>query len=148
MIDTLILIELAYAMLVYILRSSYFSAFFHNYEKPTQSSETPAKTNIATAKNAKDYDMSNNKSIKHLEKYMNSQSLAEEMIPAVGNLYRQRNVIVTVFGGKSTKTRNAQVAKLMDLGFREAPSQARVTSVARLGLGSVSSGRSCCMCAE
>ncbi len=51
MIDTLILIELAYAMLVYILRSSYFSAFFHNYEKPTQSSETPAKTNIATAKN-------------------------------------------------------------------------------------------------
>ena len=37
----------------------------------------------------------------------------------------QERVIVTVFGGKSTKTRNAQVAKLMDLGFREAPSQAR-----------------------
>ena len=36
---------------IYILCSSYFSAFFHNYEKPTQSSETPAKTNIATAKN-------------------------------------------------------------------------------------------------
>jgi D-alanyl-D-alanine carboxypeptidase len=39
----------------------------------------------------------------------------------------QERVIVTVFGGKSTKTRNAQVAKLMDLGFREAPSKARVS---------------------
>ena len=39
----------------------------------------------------------------------------------------QERVIVTVFGGKSTNTRNAQVAKLMDLGFREAPSKARVS---------------------
>ncbi|MDF3416271.1 D-alanyl-D-alanine carboxypeptidase [Sulfitobacter sp. M57] len=33
-------------------------------------------------------------------------------------------IIVTVFGGKSTTSRNAQVAKLMDLGFRRAPSRA------------------------
>lgn len=32
-------------------------------------------------------------------------------------------IIVTVFGGNSTRTRNAQVAKLMDLGFRKAPSR-------------------------
>ncbi|MFD1341652.1 D-alanyl-D-alanine carboxypeptidase family protein [Litorisediminicola beolgyonensis] len=32
-------------------------------------------------------------------------------------------VIATVFGGKSTATRNAQVAKLLDLGFRKAPTR-------------------------
>jgi D-alanyl-D-alanine carboxypeptidase len=35
-------------------------------------------------------------------------------------------IIVTVFGGKSTTSRNAEVAKLMDLGFRRAPSRARL----------------------
>ena len=35
-------------------------------------------------------------------------------------------VIVTVFGGKSTTSRNAKVAELMDLGFRRAPSRVRV----------------------
>ncbi len=35
-------------------------------------------------------------------------------------------VIVTVFGGKSTTSRNAKVAELMDLGFRRAPSRARI----------------------
>ncbi|MCX7566706.1 D-alanyl-D-alanine carboxypeptidase [Sulfitobacter sp. F26169L] len=33
-------------------------------------------------------------------------------------------VIVTVFGGKSTTSRNAKVAELMDLGFRRSPSSA------------------------
>lgn len=33
-------------------------------------------------------------------------------------------IIVTVFGGKSTTTRNAKVAELMDLGFQRAPSNA------------------------
>ncbi len=32
-------------------------------------------------------------------------------------------VIATVFGGRSTVTRNAQVAELLDLGFRRAPSR-------------------------
>jgi D-alanyl-D-alanine carboxypeptidase len=35
-------------------------------------------------------------------------------------------IIVTVFGGKSTTSRNAKVAELMDLGFRRAPSRARL----------------------
>ena len=33
-------------------------------------------------------------------------------------------IIVTVFGGQSTASRNAKVAELMDLGFRRAPSKA------------------------
>lgn len=35
-------------------------------------------------------------------------------------------VIATVFGGKSTASRNAQVARLLDLGFRKAPSRVRL----------------------
>lgn len=36
----------------------------------------------------------------------------------------QERVIATVFGGRSTATRNARVAELLDLGFKIAPSQA------------------------
>ena len=35
-------------------------------------------------------------------------------------------VIATVFGGKSTASRNAKIAELLDLGFRRAPSRAPV----------------------
>ncbi|KPU82862.1 hypothetical protein JI58_09775 [Marinosulfonomonas sp. PRT-SC04] len=35
-------------------------------------------------------------------------------------------IIVTVFGGRSTSTRNAKVAELMNLGFRRAPSNTRL----------------------
>jgi D-alanyl-D-alanine carboxypeptidase len=38
----------------------------------------------------------------------------------------KERVIVTVFGGKSTASRNAKVAELMDLGFRRSPTRARV----------------------
>ena len=34
-------------------------------------------------------------------------------------------IIATVFGGRSTASRNAKVAELLDLGFRKAPSNAR-----------------------
>ncbi len=37
---------------------------------------------------------------------------------------RNERVIATVFGGKSTASRNARVAELLDLGFRKAPSRA------------------------
>lgn len=36
-------------------------------------------------------------------------------------------IITTVFGGRSTSDRNAKVAELMDMGFRRAPSSARVS---------------------
>jgi len=35
-------------------------------------------------------------------------------------------IITTVFGGRSTTTRNAQVAKLMDLGFKKAPRHVKI----------------------
>ncbi|MDC0739132.1 D-alanyl-D-alanine carboxypeptidase [Cognatishimia sp. SS12] len=35
----------------------------------------------------------------------------------------QERIIATVFGGRSTATRNARVAELLDLGFRRAPSR-------------------------
>jgi len=35
-------------------------------------------------------------------------------------------IIATVFGGRSTPTRNAKVAELLDLGFRRAPTNVRV----------------------
>jgi len=38
----------------------------------------------------------------------------------------KEHVIVTVFGGRSTATRNAKVTELMDLGFRRAPSRSRI----------------------
>lgn len=40
-------------------------------------------------------------------------------------------IIATVFGGKSTASRNAKVAELLDLGFRRAPSRAPVRKPAR-----------------
>lgn len=38
----------------------------------------------------------------------------------------QERIIATVFGGRSTATRNARVAELLDMGFRRAPSQVAV----------------------
>ena len=35
-------------------------------------------------------------------------------------------IITTVFGGRNTTTRNAQVAKLMDLGFKKAPRHVKI----------------------
>ena len=40
-------------------------------------------------------------------------------------------IIATVFGGKSSASRNAKVAELLDLGFRRAPSNARVSIPAK-----------------
>ncbi|HHI69370.1 MAG TPA: D-alanyl-D-alanine carboxypeptidase [Rhodobacteraceae bacterium] len=37
-----------------------------------------------------------------------------------------KRIIATVFGGRSTASRNAKVAELLDLGFRRAPSRARI----------------------
>jgi len=41
-----------------------------------------------------------NESNPYLEDYITEQSLAEKMIPAVGELYREHGVIITVFGRK------------------------------------------------
>ena len=41
-------------------------------------------------------------------------------------VHGNERVITTVFGGRSTSSRNAKVAELMDMGFRRAPSSAQV----------------------
>lgn len=55
--------------------------------------------------------MTDENSAKHLKKYMTNQTLAEEMIPAVGNLYRNNNVIVTVFGRKLMNSSTIDIIK-------------------------------------
>ena len=46
-----------------------------------------------------------------------------------------RRVIVSLFGGRSSATRNAEVARLMDVGFSRMPAQARVAALPPLQLG-------------
>lgn len=43
----------------------------------------------------------------------------------------QERIIATVFGGRSTASRNAKVAELLDLGFRRAPTQVALAQPAR-----------------
>ena len=47
----------------------------------------------------------------HLENYIREQGLAEGMIPAVGTLYRQRGVIITVFGRKLMNASTIDIIK-------------------------------------
>ncbi len=51
-------------------------------------------------------------------------------------------IIVTVFGGKSTTSRNAKVAELMDLGFRRAPSTAPLRKPQRPNISDVETAQS------
>ena len=44
---------------------------------------------------------------------------------------RDERIIATVFGGKSSASRNARVAELLDMGFRRAPSRAPIRKPAR-----------------
>ena len=54
--------------------------------------------------------MIDNHSEAHLAAYIEDQSLAEKMIPIVGDLYRSRGVIITVFG---RKLMNASIVKII-----------------------------------
>ncbi|WP_246237273.1 D-alanyl-D-alanine carboxypeptidase family protein [Halovulum dunhuangense] len=47
-----------------------------------------------------------------------------------------KRVIVSLFGGNSTASRNAKVAELMDLGLRQAPTQVAVVRPARVNVAS------------
>lgn len=50
----------------------------------------------------------------------------------------QQRVIVAVFGGRSSRSRNAEVARLLDLGFERSPRYARIVPP-RSGSGAVAS---------
>jgi len=47
----------------------------------------------------------------HLDQYINEQDAAERMLPMVGQLYRQRGVIVTVFGRKLLSSSTIDIIK-------------------------------------
>ncbi len=47
----------------------------------------------------------------------------------------QERIIATVFGGRSTATRNARVAELLDMGFKRAPSRVAIRKPAKPAYG-------------
>ena len=47
----------------------------------------------------------------------------------------QERIIATVFGGRSTATRNARVAELLDMGFKRAPSRVALRKPAKPAYG-------------
>jgi len=47
----------------------------------------------------------------YLKNYIEEQNLAEQMIPAVGSLYRNRGVIITVFGRKLMNSSTIDIIK-------------------------------------
>ena len=54
----------------------------------------------------------------YLQAYIEEQSLAEQMIPAVGSLYRDRGVIVTVFGRKLMNASTIDIIKAHRLSMQ------------------------------
>ncbi|MEM6728616.1 MAG: D-alanyl-D-alanine carboxypeptidase family protein [Pseudomonadota bacterium] len=53
----------------------------------------------------------------------------------------QERIIATVFGGRSTATRNARVAELLDMGFNRAPSRVAVRKPSLKDTGSTGAGK-------
>ncbi len=53
----------------------------------------------------------------------------------------QERIIATVFGGRSTATRNKRVAELLDMGFSRAPSRVAVVKPRRPVLGAPAAGK-------
>jgi len=56
----------------------------------------------------------------HLQTYIDEQGLAERMIPAVGNLYREHGVIITVFGRKLMGSSAIEIIKAHRLSHQMA----------------------------
>ena len=60
--------------------------------------------------------MIDNQSQAHLEAYLTDQSLAENMIPTVGRLYRECGLIITVFGRKLMNASAIEIIKAHKFG--------------------------------
>ena len=54
----------------------------------------------------------------YLQAYIEEQSLAERMIPDVGTLYRDRGVIITVFGRKLMNASTIDIIKAHRLSLQ------------------------------
>ena len=61
-----------------------------------------------------------NTSNDHLSVYIQEQDAAERMLPLVGSLYRQRGVIVTVFGRKLLSSSTIDIIKAHRLAHQTA----------------------------
>lgn len=71
----------------------------------------------------------------YLQAHIEEQNLAEQMIPAVGTLYRDRGVIITVFGRKLMNASTIDIIKAHRLAYQvvgEAVSVAQTTRVLNL----------------
>ena len=58
-----------------------------------------------------------NTSDAYLADYLNEQTLAEKMIPEVGQMYREMGVILTVFGRKLMNSSTIDIIKAHRLGI-------------------------------
>ena len=54
----------------------------------------------------------------YLNSYIEEQGFAEQMIPAVGALYRERGVIITVFGRKLMNASAIEIIKAHRLSLQ------------------------------
>jgi len=68
----------------------------------------------------------------HLNTYIAEQSLAEKMIPAVGILYREHGVIITVFGRKLMGASAIEIIKAHRLSHRMAGCEVQLAETTRL----------------
>jgi len=68
----------------------------------------------------------------YLDAYIQEQSLAEQMIPAVGTLYRDRGVIVTVFGRKLMNASTIDIIKAHRLSLQVVGESVSVAETSRL----------------
>ncbi len=71
--------------------------------------------------------MSQSISEQHLNNYLEDQTLAEKMIPIVGQMYRERGVIVTVFGRKLMNSTIIDIIKAHRFGMHIAGSEVRLS---------------------
>jgi len=68
----------------------------------------------------------------YLQAYIEEQSLAEQMIPAVGTLYRDRGVIVTVFGRKLMNASTIDIIKAHRTSLQVVGESVSVAETSRL----------------
>lgn len=68
----------------------------------------------------------------YLHAYIEEQSLAEQMIPPVGTLYRDRGVIITVFGRKLMNASTIDIIKAHRLSLQVVGESVSVTETSRI----------------
>ena len=93
----------------------------------------------------------------YIEDYMKSQALAEAMIPMVGKLYRERGVIVTLFGRKLMNASTIDIIKAHRLGrhlvgralkVEESHSMLQTMQSMNLGVSRIDIGKLACQYAQ